>query len=211
MQLAASEGENSHSVGVLGIGVAVEETVEFFAVAMEVQNEADFSLSADLLDECFDGCDFRAVGIFFGGVPFSVEVLAAEVGAIVAIDHTVGIDHWNDIDHVVLQQKVSLLALAHQFIDDSFADIRSLGFARMLPRHHNNCLPVISLLVQRLTDHQPIYRPFGQCLPSNNLRDDFLILCQSITDIFVKFFESIRIRMRNVQFILLKHGTQLEA
>lgn len=153
MQLAASEGENSHSVGVLGIGVAVEETVEFFAVAMEVQNEADLSLFADLLDESFDGCDFRAVGVFLSGVPFSVEVLAAEVGAIVAIDHTVGIDHWNDIDHVVLQQKVSLLALAHQFIDDSFADIRSLRFARMLPRHHNNCLPVISLLIQRLTDH----------------------------------------------------------
>lgn len=112
VQLAASKGENSHSIRVFRIWVAVEETVEFFAVAMEVQDESNISLPADLLDEGFDGCDFRAVCVLLSSVPFSVEVLTAKVGAIVAVDHAVRIDHWNHINHVVLQQKISLFALA---------------------------------------------------------------------------------------------------
>lgn len=81
----------------------------------------------------------------------------------------------------------------------------------MLPGHYDNCLSVVSLLVERLADHQRIYRTLRQCFSSNKLRHNFLVLGQPITDVFVKFFESIRVRMRNVQFVLLKYGTQLEA
>lgn len=36
VKLAADEGKDAHDVGVFGAGVAVEETVEFFAVAVEI-------------------------------------------------------------------------------------------------------------------------------------------------------------------------------
>lgn len=46
-------------------------------MAVEVENEANISLSTYLLYESFYGCHFRAVSVFLGGVPFSVEVLTA--------------------------------------------------------------------------------------------------------------------------------------
>jgi hypothetical protein len=76
---------------------------------MEVKDEPDFALLADLLNKRLDGVHFGTIQVLFCGIPLSIEVLSGEVSAVVAEDHAVRIDHWDHIDHIILQEKIRLL------------------------------------------------------------------------------------------------------
>lgn len=103
VELAADEGKNTHDVGILGTWVAVEETVQFFAMSVEIQDESHLSLFAYLLDKALDCRHFRATWIFFANIPFSVEVLSCEVSSVVSESNSIWIYHWQHIHHVVFQ------------------------------------------------------------------------------------------------------------
>ena len=52
MQFAASKGKDTYDVWILGTGIAVKETIQFFAVSVKVDDESYLSLFAYLLDKC---------------------------------------------------------------------------------------------------------------------------------------------------------------
>ncbi len=78
-------------------------------MAVKVKDKSDLTLLADLLDERLDGVHLGTIKVLFCGIPLSVEVLTREVCPVVAKDHTIGIDHWNHIDHIIFQEEICLL------------------------------------------------------------------------------------------------------
>lgn len=75
MQLAAGIGIYPDYVWILRTRIAVEETIQFFTMAMKVDNEPNLSLFADLLYEGLDGYNLRTILIFFRGIPISIQIL----------------------------------------------------------------------------------------------------------------------------------------
>lgn len=151
MELTAGVRVNPDNVRVFSARVAVKETVELFAVAVEIQDKPDFPFLAYLLDERFNRCNFRAILVLLCYTPVSIEVFSCQVGPVVSEDHSVRIHHGYHVDDVVFEQKVCLFVFSEQPINHSFADVGSLRLSRMLPRHHYDCLSEISLFVDGLS------------------------------------------------------------
>lgn len=76
MQFTADKGENPDSVRILRTRVSIEETIEFLAMAMQVQDEPYFSLLADFLDKCLDAAHLWTIEIFLCSIPLSVQIFA---------------------------------------------------------------------------------------------------------------------------------------
>jgi hypothetical protein len=76
MQFATDIRENSDCIRVLGTRVTVEETIEFLAMPMQVQDESDLSLFGYFLDKGLDAAHLWAIKILLCGIPLPVQILA---------------------------------------------------------------------------------------------------------------------------------------
>ena len=63
--LRADKWEYSEDFRVLWTRISIKETVKFFTVPVQVQDESDLTLFTDFVEEVFNACDLRANGIFF--------------------------------------------------------------------------------------------------------------------------------------------------
>lgn len=75
----------------------VDETVEFFRVSVEIEDELEIGL---LFDESFQSKDLR-VHPLVSLLPLPVDIVASEVGSEVAVDDTVNIED-RDVDNLEL-------------------------------------------------------------------------------------------------------------
>lgn len=101
MQFAASKGKDTYDVWILGAGIAVKETIQFFAVSVKVDDESYLSLFAYLLDKCLYWCHLRTILVFLCDVPVSIEILACQVCPVMAENNSIGIDHGHNVDYVI--------------------------------------------------------------------------------------------------------------
>lgn len=80
----------------------------------------------------------------------------------------------------------------------------------MLSSHNNNSLTIISLLIQRMANHHSFNGSFRESFTDVKLGYNLFIFIRLISDIIIQFLKSVRIRMSNKQFILLKDSTHLK-
>lgn len=142
----ADKREYSDNFRVLWARISVKETVKFFTVPMQVQNESDLTLFTDLVEKVFYTCDFRANRIFFARVPLSIQVFTCKIRPVMAINDTIDIYHWNNIKYVIFPQKITLFTFRKQFVNYAFTNKRPLSLAWMLSCHNNDSFPCIFFL-----------------------------------------------------------------
>jgi len=80
----------------------------------------------------------------------------------------------------------------------------------MLSCHHENSFSAVTFFIYGMAYQQSLYIPFADCLTYHYFCDCFFEFISLICQIFVKFFHRIRIRMGNIQLIVLVAGTDLE-
>ena len=100
-ELADKEWELFAFAGVELIMGSINEGIFFHGVSMEVTIQVNIALFEEIGDEFFEVVDF-GVEVFGGIFPFFVKVVATDIGAIVAVNDTVGVDHGYDFEDEVL-------------------------------------------------------------------------------------------------------------
>ena len=70
--------------------------------------------------------------------PASVEIVAEEVGPVVAGCHSVRVDHWNYLDLVLFSKIFGLFVLGQEEVNESFANERAWSFTRVLSGYDKN-------------------------------------------------------------------------
>jgi hypothetical protein len=70
-------------------------------MSMEVAIQVNIALFEEIGDEFFEVVDF-GVKVFGGIFPFFVKVIATDVGAVVAVNDTIRVDHGYDFEYEVL-------------------------------------------------------------------------------------------------------------
>ena len=70
--------------------------------------------------------------IYFGGVlPLSVEVVARDVRAVVAVNDSIGIQHRDDLKDEVLSKFFGFFMTGNEELDDAVADVGADRLSRM--------------------------------------------------------------------------------
>jgi hypothetical protein len=99
---------------------------------VQIAEEDDLSDFLNAHDEFFEVEDLGVV--YFGGVfPLLVEVVARDVGAVVAVDDSVGVEHGHDLEDEVLPELPGLLVAGDEELDDAVADVGADGLAGVDP------------------------------------------------------------------------------
>lgn len=162
---------------------------------------------ADLLNEVFYGGDFGTGHFPFGYVPLSVEVFSCEVRPVVPEDHPVNVDHRYHINHVILQQKLSLFALAQQPVDNSFADERSLTLARVLSGHYKYGFSGIFFFAGGwVGDDQALYDPFAEGFSDCHSSDYFFVFVHLFNEMLMEFFCGVGVGVGDIEFVVIEEG-----
>lgn len=125
---------------------AIHEHVLLPRVAMEVTVHHEASFVVQIFYQLF-GIEHRWMQAFMRLLPAPVQIAAGEGASVVAINHTVGVEHRNDLEDVVLPQKPRLFAFGicqeakyaahHPGADD---------FSWMHPRRYHDCLLLLHLV-----------------------------------------------------------------
>lgn len=85
------------------IMTAIHEGVSLHRMTMQVAEEKHICKLLDAEYEFLQVEDLRMV--YFGWIfPFFIEIVAGNVGPVVAVDHTVWVQHRNDLEHEILPQ-----------------------------------------------------------------------------------------------------------
>jgi hypothetical protein len=100
-ELADQKGELFAFAGVELIMGSINECVFFHGMSMEVAIQVNIALFEEIGDEFFEVVDF-GVKVFGGIFPFFVKVIATDVGAVVAVNDTIRVDHGYDFEYEVL-------------------------------------------------------------------------------------------------------------
>lgn len=100
-EFADQKGEFFAFAGVELIMGSINEGVFFHGVSMEVTIQVNIALFEEIGDEFFEVVDF-GVKVFGGIFPFFVEVVSTNIGAVVAVNDTVGVDHGYNLEDEVL-------------------------------------------------------------------------------------------------------------
>lgn len=107
-ELRAHISKASDIFRLLRIGIAIEETSELLAVAVQIKHNlhplAAVEISYVLLDTGDLGKDTSAIS----RIPFPIKVAPREIGSVVTHHNAIRIDHWNDFDNEVSPEKASL-------------------------------------------------------------------------------------------------------
>lgn len=91
-----------------------------------------------------DGWMEVAVGLH----PLTVDVAATNVTAAVAVENTIDIHHWDDLEDVLVEKKGRLWASTYQVLQASFHNERADGLGGMLPCYHcDHLLPFLFVVV----------------------------------------------------------------
>lgn len=94
-----------------------------FAVSVQVDDGSDSFFLVEFTNELLDACHFGECLIFVVDVPFSVQVVAHEIGTVVTENDSVWVDHRHNLEHVVFPQQLSLPCLPQQKVNETLAHI----------------------------------------------------------------------------------------
>ena len=181
-------------------------------MAMQINDESNFSFFVDFRKETFDCCDFRAICLLFSRIPFTVQIFPSKVSSIVTKDDAIRIDHWNYIDYIVFSDELSFFRFVQQFIYDSITDIGALSFPRMLPSHEYYSLTgILFLIVSIRRYHNNLDILFGQSFPNTHFHSYILIFGGNCPNFLLQFCVSIRERTGNIDFIVSYHRFEFKA
>ena len=86
--------------------VAVKEASQFFGVRMQVKDEA--SLFPCFLNFFLDMVDGRR-GVLGWFLPDSVGIYSGQLCSRIAVNNSIRIDHWNDLEDIVIVKRVVCL------------------------------------------------------------------------------------------------------
>jgi hypothetical protein len=100
-EFADQKGELFAFAGVELIMRSINECVFFHGMSMEVAIQVNIALFEEIRDEFFEVVDFR-VKVFGWIFPFFVKVVATDIGAVVAVNDTIRVDHGYNLEDEVL-------------------------------------------------------------------------------------------------------------
>ena len=72
--------------------------------------------------------------------PLTVKVSSEEIAAVVAVDNTVHVEHWNDLEDEVLSESSCHRIVAQEEVDDVFDKVADLRLSWMHPRSQEDNL-----------------------------------------------------------------------
>lgn len=76
MKLAACVWIYPDYIWIFRARISIEEAIEFFTMAMKVNDEPDLSLFAYLLNEGLNSYDLWTILIFFSYIPIPIQILS---------------------------------------------------------------------------------------------------------------------------------------
>ena len=99
--------------------IAVHEDVLAARVAVQVTIENYVSFIPELTYQFLD-CKVHWVNYAARSFPSSIKVLSRQGTSIISIDHSVGIQYWNDLEHKMVTQSFGLRCMADKVFDRTF-------------------------------------------------------------------------------------------
>lgn len=68
--------------------------------------------------------------------PFPIKIAAREIGPVVSIDYSIGVDHWDQVYHELLFDEFKLTVCQHR-VNNAIHHQRSRSLPGVLPGHEN--------------------------------------------------------------------------
>jgi len=115
--------------------ISIEKGVKWITMPMNIHNKCNRICFVEWRKELFQKI-YLTVEIFSRLSPYSVEIVAWKISAIITIVNSIHVDHWDYIKLIALfpALKVSL----QKPLDHTFSYVRTLRFSRVLPSHKDD-------------------------------------------------------------------------
>jgi len=121
--------------------IAIHEYVSLCRVPMEITVEENISTFKCFLHH--ELCVIEDWVLFAAwSDPLSVQILAYQGAPIVADDDSVGVQHWYDLEDKCTTEKLCLLIIAYQKVDDTVHDEGRIRFTWMNTACEYDCFSV---------------------------------------------------------------------
>jgi len=129
-----NKGKDARLFWNLHVGVTIHENVFASRVTVEITVEGERPLVGELLGHVLQVPDRGVQVLVWPFVP-SVQVASSQGTPVVSVDHTIGIEHGDDLEDVVLPQDLCLDLIGNEEVDHTLHHPRPVR----LPGVHSCC------------------------------------------------------------------------
>lgn len=172
---------------------------------MEVTEEKDLSRLLSFLHHQF--CvvvDWVQLGA--ASYPLSVQVLPDQGASVVANDDTIWVEHWNDLEDVVVSQEASLLFVADKEVNDPLHDPAGIAFTRVDSRREYDSFAHSDVFrsAAEVGDNEHVDIVASKRLAEYRLPDLVLVLVRaSVVDQLTDVCVGVRVAMSKVDGVVV--------
>ena len=88
-------------------------------MSVNITNQEDFSIFLELFNHHFGMID-RRMQLFVWIDPLTIQVYSGQIASSISINHTIRIQHWNDLKYKVVTENSGSQARSNKIVNNTF-------------------------------------------------------------------------------------------